>query len=271
MAQKKLSAFAAETLIANIVNFVGQKAGPTNVLITPANAFINLIAKGSALLGVQFRSTTGTYVPTAGTKTVLVIACGGGGGGGGTGTTQPGSDAFGGGGAGGAGELRAAAIAINTALTYTATIPNGGAAGATGNNAGSTPADTKLNDGTTDLIVCKGGVGGAGSAGNTQPSNGSNGSGGSGGISLSALLVTGGGWSWGLVQASYNLLFGTPIVSANILTSAANVPSFVTGSDGPAALGRGGGGIGGWKRNTSASATAGGAGTGGCMLFIEFG
>lgn len=39
---KKMSAFPAETLIANIVNFIGQKAGPANVLITPANAFAGL-------------------------------------------------------------------------------------------------------------------------------------------------------------------------------------------------------------------------------------
>lgn len=268
---KKMSAFPAETAIANIVNFIGQIAGPSNVLITPANAFINLMALGGAVLGVQQLIANGTYTPTAGTKKALVIACAPGGGGGGINTTAPGSDIFGCGGCGGAGELRAAVLSINTALTYTATVPAGGAGGATGNNAGITGADLKLNNGTTDVLICKGGVGGAGSAGNSQPSSGANGSGGTGGISLSGLVSVGSGWAWSTVSASYNMLFGSPVVNTGILGSASNLPVYIAASDGLAALGKGGGGVGAWKHNTSVGAAAGGAASGGYMLIIEFG
>lgn len=275
---KKMSAFPAETAIANIVNLIGQIAGPANVLITPANAFLNLLAKGGALVGVQQFSANGTYTPTAGAKTALVLACGAGGGGGAISAGAADVNVLRSGSPGGAGELRAYMLTISVA-SYAATVGSAGSGGvaATPTNGGAGGA-TKLNDGSTDLLICSGGSGGTTNTGNqATPSGGANGTGGTGGIALTNLIAAvSSANNPGLTgsfsgNAPFNYLFGAPAVSTSIIDVAAGVVAPAAVRAGGGRLGRGSGGLAAFHYNSSTATGDGGPGTSGYMLIIEFG
>ena len=126
---------------------------------TPATILANLKAGMTTLtpgrlLNVQIFTASGTYIPTAGTKSVVVEAAGGGGGGGGTFTTSSGQRACaGGGGAGGAGRGRYTSGFSGVAVT----IGQGGAGGAANTNAaGGSGGATSFGS----LLTCSGGGGG---------------------------------------------------------------------------------------------------------------
>ncbi|EEW5978146.1 hypothetical protein D7V53_20510 [Escherichia coli] len=82
------------------------------------------------LIGVRTITTSGTYTPTPGTKSIIVEVQGAGGGGGGVGTTNSTSVAVGCGGGGGA---YAKSRITNLDSAYTVTIGAGGAGGVNGN------------------------------------------------------------------------------------------------------------------------------------------
>lgn len=275
---KKMSAFPAETAIANIVNLIGQIAGPANVLITPANAFLNLLAKGGALVGVQQLTANGTYTPTTGAKTALVLACGAGGGAGAISGGAADVNVLRCGSPGGAGELRAYVLAIAVA-SYAATIGSGGSGGVaiTPTN-GSAGGATKLNDGSTDLLICSGGSGGTTNTGNqATPTGGANGTGGTGGIALLSLMAAVSsannpslsGATAG--NAPFNYLFGAPSRSNSVLDVVAGVVAPSAVRAGAGTLGRGSGGLPAFHYNGSTSTSDGGPGSSGYMLIIEFG
>lgn len=112
---------------------------------------------GGRLIGVRTITTSGTYTPTPGTKSIIVEVQGAGGGGGGVGTTNSTSVAVGCGGGGGA---YAKSYLTNIQSSYAVTIGAGGAAGVNGNGG---------NGGGTSFgsIIANGGFGGG--SGNGAP------------------------------------------------------------------------------------------------------
>lgn len=253
-------------------NSVTDQAYTDSEISSAIAGLASIYASLGVIKGVQQFTANGTYTPTAGTKSFLVLGVGSGGGGGGVGSSAAAANTRIGGGRGGAGELRAAAFAVNVA-SYTVTVGAVGSGGAAGNNNGSDGGDVILNDGTTDIFVCKGGAGGTGSPGNTNGSTGANGTGGTGGIELSGLLVSGGSFPnfAGTAAGAYNLLFGAAIPSVTNATSDSTgslvLSSGATGSSG---IGRGSGASGGWHWNGSVATFGGGIGSRGYILILEF-
>lgn len=118
------------------------------------------------LLNIQVFTSTGTYTPTAGTKSVIVHAVGGGGGGGGCAANAAGNASVGqGGGAGAYGKSR-----FTTGFSgVSVVIGSAGSAGAAGpSGAGGSGGDTSFGA----LLVCQGGPGGKPGASLTPPSLG---------------------------------------------------------------------------------------------------
>lgn len=144
-------------------------------------------------------TSSGTYTPTAGMKTVDVICYGGGGGGGGGGRAAAGVAISGGGGGGGGGRAIGSFTATQIGASQTVTIGAAGAAGAaaaadsTNGNAGTGGGYTALGN----LLLARGGGGGAGGQIGTA-----SGGGGAGGVSTQGTDGTGaaggiGSWSVG--------------------------------------------------------------------------
>lgn len=141
--------------------------GPTAVNTALANLGL---ADGTGyvgrLLGVKTFTSTGTYTPTTGTKSVIVEAVGGGGGGGGCAANAAGNASVGqGGGAGAYGKSR-----FTTGFSgVSVVIGSAGSAGAAGpSGAGGSGGDTSFGT----LLVCQGGPGGKPGASLTPPSLG---------------------------------------------------------------------------------------------------
>lgn len=110
------------------------------------------------LIGVRVITTSGTYTPTAGTKSIIVEVQGAGGGGGGVGPTNASSIAIASGGTGGA---YSRSYITNVKSSYAVTVGAGGAAGVAGVNGGNGGSST------FDSITCGGGFGGG--TGNGAP------------------------------------------------------------------------------------------------------
>lgn len=221
--------------------------------------------------GFQQFTSSGTYTPTEGTKSVLAIGCAGGGGGGNIGTSSPGNNVRHGG-PGGAGELRAIVFEV-TEESYTVTIGSGGAGGSIQATAspGGDGGNTVINDGTNDIFVCIGGGGGAGSAGISNGNSGTNGSGGSGGISLDGLIISAQipsdetqGWG------AYNTLFGGAFIKAVVVSSSSG-PMQLTNDFGTATRGKGSGGGAAWHSFNSTTSKSGATGGNGYLWILEFG
>lgn len=115
---------------------------------------LNPIESSGALLNIRIFTSSGTYTPTAGTKSIIVECVGGGGGGGGTYNTLASQFAVaGGGGAGGYGKSRYTSNFDSVVVTI-------GAGGVGGAANAATPGG---NGGTTSfgsLMSCGGGLGG---------------------------------------------------------------------------------------------------------------
>lgn len=265
---KKFSAFTAKTLLSQMSSLAGlDAAGTANAKL----AIAALLASGGALVGVQFLTANGTYTPTVGAKSALIIACGGGGGGGGIGTTAGAADAVIAGGTGGAGELRVIVLPLAVA-SYVYTNGSNGPGGGIGSD-GTAGGDTKFNDGSTDVFVCKGGALGALSAGAASGANGANGTGGTGGVSLQGLVnrTNLAASLNGIGVGAWNFFFGSPPLLPALMGSTAGAPVFAVGQSGAVGQGRGSGGVGGQKYGTSTTGRIGGNATAGCSLVVEFG
>lgn len=109
------------------------------------------------LIGVRTITTSGTYTPTPGTKSIIVEVQGAGGGGGGVGTTNSTSVAVGCGGGSGA---YAKSRITNLDSAYTVIIGAGGAGGVNGNGG---------NGGGTSFGTITAGGGYGGGSGNSAP------------------------------------------------------------------------------------------------------
>ncbi len=216
-----------------------------------------------ALIGVQRFTASGTYTPTTGTNSIIIMGTGGGGGGGGNAATTGAQVALGGqGSAGSWGVAR-----ITSVTTQTVTIGAAGTAGAAGANAGGNGGQTSIGT----YLVCPGGNGGAA------------------GTATAFANVTVFGVSAGPASAptsSGTLLYGGSGQSGFPAHWAYNGGNAVVGSGGGNPFGSGGfntvlqaagatgsgfgsGGSGG-TTGSSSGAFAGGAGTAGLIIVYEY-
>ncbi len=216
-------------------------------------------AAGQALLvltigkvvGVQFFANGGTYTPTSGTNTILLLGQGAGGGGGGVGNVNSSCR----GGHGGAGETR---LGVFTGITgtYAVTLPGGGNGATAGANPGLAASASTFGS----LMTCNGG--GAGQGNNTglqAGTNGARGTSGSGGISLNAMTQV----SSTMTVATFATVEAAPFTQLFIPTGVGT-----TGING--LNGKGQGGMPGQK-STGTTTYGGGSGSQGYFLVIEFG
>lgn len=232
-------------------NNTGLNSATTTLVAGLASAFANV--------SIQVVSTSTGYHPTAGTKYVLGIATGPGGGGAGSktaGATQ--TDANGGGGAGATCLFLWSAAQLGTSAAVV--IGPGGAAGTTAGTAGSTGSVTSVTpQGTVATIIAN--CGGAGTTDGTPALGGSStggflnlrgghGSGGGVASTFSVFPGYGGGSFWGGGP-------GMQIKSASGVFPGTSSPTPGTGGGGAA------------SRNSTDGA-AGGNGTDGVVVFIEF-
>ena len=159
-----------------------QSSNTGKALITNGTlASWGVVAAGASM---QVFTTSGTFTPTSGKTSFLVMATGGGGGGGGGGSGASGQNGGGGGGGGGGTGWR---MYNSTEMGGTAIVTVGaaGTAGTPPSGSGGTGGTSSLTPSGTGLTLQ--GLGGAGGAGGTS----TNGGGGSGGSATNAqFLVT---------------------------------------------------------------------------------
>lgn len=240
---------------------VPVSAGKTMAVFGDGTNIVTALAPGS-LISNQVISSTGTYTPSVGTKTILVECIGGGGGGGGL--LAPGTSGHsvtGGGGGGG----YALSLISPVATSYSISIGSagtGGTAGNAGGSGGSTSFGTlcvasgggggnanTTTESTTSAIVSIAGIPGVGTTGNILISAGERGEAGIG--TANGNLGGAGGSS----RAGRG--------GVRVGASAGNA------SNGSAGLGFGCGGSGAAAAATTTGAV-GGAGTSGLVIIWEY-
>ncbi|WP_252191440.1 hypothetical protein [Pseudomonas sp. MG-9] len=155
------------------------------------------------LLNVRVITTSGTYIPTPGTNSIIVEALGGGGGGGGANAAGAGQVSAGGHGGGGA---YAKGRFTSGFYGQSITIGNGGAGGGVAVAGGSTSLG--------GLIGASGGFGGAAGVGFTPPGS-------SGGATQGGINVVGGN----IVTATGFIAQATVAVSATAIINVQGAPS----------------------------------------------
>jgi len=264
---------ARATLTAHSV-LLGNGTSGVNSVGPNATSGLALISQGSSadpifglptgtLVNVQRFTSSGTYTPTAGATSAIVMAVGGGGGGGGSAATTSSQVAL-----GGAGSAGAWGVARITSLSsQTVTIGSAGSGGAAGANAGTNGGQTSIGT----WLVCPGGVGGPAGAATAITSTNVNGvpAGFSGSPSSSGSLLEGSAGNvgtyalWGFNGAgSVNLGQG----GNSRFGAGGFVANLGAGSSGNG-FGAGGSGASG---GASASAAAGGNGTAGYVIVYEY-
>lgn len=220
-----------------------------------------------ALINVQVFTSSGTYTPTAGANSAIVVAVGGGGGGGGTAATTASQVAVAGPGAGGSwGSARATSLS-----SQTVTIGAAGAAGAAGANVGGGGGQTSIGT----WLVCPGGGGGPAGAAVT-PTNAQiiNVSGNQGGVPTSSVTLlygsvgTAGTNPFWAYNATGTPDLGSPGEGGSSPFGSGGYSSTIS-APGTAGNGNGAGGSGAMS-SISQSAAAGGAGTKGIVIIYEY-
>lgn len=208
------------------------------------------------LINIQTFTSSGTYTPTPGTKSVVIEMCGGGGSGGGAGAATASTCAAAGGGAAG-GYLKHYMTSGFSGATVT--IGAGGAAPAPGANNGGNGGSTSFG-----TLTALGGVGGAGNAAFTPPNTGGVGaqnSGAPGSANITSFQGAGGGN--GIAFALTNPLPGAG-GSGPLGGGGFRVPA---GSNVPTGFGGGGAGA---LALASGAAAAGSAGANGVVIVYEY-
>jgi len=147
--------------IANVVTAAGLTLDPTNDAQLLAG--LNALTGPGRLLNVQIFTSSGTYTPTAGTKSVIVEVQAGGGGGGGVGGSSSTTVSAGtGGGGGGYGKSK---LTVAAATGQVVTVGGGGAGGNLTPTGGAPGGASSFGS----LITCSGGSGGNGQNQATPP------------------------------------------------------------------------------------------------------
>lgn len=222
-----------------------------------ALAAIAAVSPGRLLAVQTFTTASGTYTPTAGTKTIVLKHVGSGGAGGNSSATGAGQASVGGGGGGGGyGE----GIYTGLAASYAWVLGAGGAAGSGASGASS-------NFGA--LMSSTGGSAGAGSAASAAVSA----AGGAGGIVTGANIFNSQGQSGQNVGAGFiaNYVIATGAGGSSLLGPGAPSALFsnLGSSAGVTATGFGGGGAGAGSA-ASAAAFQGGGGARGIFIVYEY-
>lgn len=216
------------------------------------------------ILAVQKFTATGTYTPTTGATSALVICVGGGGGGGGSAGVNPGQNGGGGGGSGGYSQH----FISGTLATQTVTIGAAGTAGPGVNGAGGNGG----NGGATSfgtLCIANGGSGGSGASATSLTIA----LGGAGATAGTGNVVTApgsdGGYNTAIPAAPYPTFGGNGAASALSGSTTATPTYLNTSINGIAGKLYGGGGSG--SANCAAvAATTGGAGAAGICIVYEY-
>lgn len=164
---------------------MGADGTAKQAIITDASGNLSFGVPTGARIGTQYLTTTGTYTPTTGTKTIVVRGIGGGGGGSGTGTA----------GSSGGGNGGDTSFNTNTIIGKGGTgAPNnaGGAGGVAGTGSLTLPGSGGIMGQGLNANVINGGTGGAGIFGSGAGLGGS-----SGGAGVAGGVNTGGGGGGG--------------------------------------------------------------------------
>jgi hypothetical protein len=214
---------------------------------------------------VYLNSPTTTYVPTAGTNSILVECVAGGGSGGGGDTAASAASMAGGGGSG----SYSSVFIATPAVSYTIQVGAGGASPAAGNNPGNPGTDTLFAETVTPTTyLCRAKAGGGGSGGGAADVTNLGTAGGAGGLAAAAIGDVrfdgndgGNGIRLGGVQ-------GTSGFGAGSIFGGERAGNVVQ-ADGVAGGQYGAGGSGGMTSNGGA-ATIGGAGAAGVIKVTEY-
>lgn len=245
---------AVQEELLNVLN--AADIAPSKTDDTQLLAAIKAVTVGR-LLNVQVFTSSGTYTPTPGTKSIVVDMTGGGGGGGGCGATGASTCAAAGGGA--------AANFIRSRLTSgfsgaSVTIGAGGAAATVGANNGGNGGGTIFGS-----LTVNGGVGGAGNSAFAPPNSGGNG-GQNSGFTAPGSLINIAGQS-GL--EGYAFIAASPHGGQGGSGPLGSGGSILIGSAAKPASGNGAGGAGAVS-GVSQAATAGNAGAPGVVIIYEY-
>lgn len=231
----------------------------TAPLVVASTTLVPNLSVTGAFIGTQVLTASGTYTPTAGTKTVRIELLGGGGGGGGV--LASGGGRAGSGGGGGAGGYLIKTFSGVTG-TYTVTVGAGGAGGVNGTNGGNGGSTTFVNGGTT--YTAFGGTGGTFML--AVNNAGDNVAGGAGAVVSTNGDINGAG-APGLYGTSVNGANGSSGNGGSTLYGGGGVGISASGA-GIAGAGFGAGGSGAFDIiNTSRT---GGAGKGGVIIIYEY-
>lgn len=230
----------------------------TSVTFPTGGSLINKVT-------TQNFTANGTYTPTAGMVYCWVRLVGSGGAGGGAGSTGSSSSSAGGG--GGAGEYAEGIFSAGTiSASQAVTIGAGGTAGTTGNHPGNNGNTSSLGS----LITAAGGTGGNGSAASAATSYVLGGAGGTGGTGGSIHIPGANGFA-GFVTPTLSISLGGP--GAGSAFGSQNPPNTISNASSTGSSGSlyGSGGSGGSCDHTGGSSNvAGGPGSAGFMIIIEF-
>ena len=250
------SAFTSLTTVTVAWNSGALDSGVSEVDVGVLNQSFS-----GALLNVQTFSASGTYTPTPGAQSAIVVGGGAGGQGGGTGATS--SNTVSAGSGGGSGTIGAIYIARGSLTSQTVTVGaagSGGAAGAAGNNGGTSTFGS--------LLTCPGGIGG-------NVGNVAGGSSGNGNVGAASPALPAAPTGTGLIYSNQGQT-GTPGFDLlNPLGGSGGSSPFGSGGVGSTA-GQGSAGAGncsggaGASRGNSQAAAAGFSGTNGFFLVVEF-
>lgn len=235
---------------------VSISSGSTAMVIGDGTNIINNYSPG-ALIGVQYFVGTATYVPTVGTRSIIVEAVGGGGAGGGAAATGAGAVSVGSGGTAGSYGKGRYTSGFSGALIN---VGNGGLP--TASESGGDGGDSSFGG----LLIARGGRGGI-RKGPASPNFGVTGSsigGGTSGANLVSAVGAPGGFSLAASLTAFFAGLGAPShFGGGGTLSTANS----NGVDGTAP---GSGGSGAFQGENQATSRSGGAGSRGLIIVWEY-
>lgn len=230
-------------------------------------ADLSAISAGRLIGAPKIITSSGTYTPSAGTKSIIFECVGGGGGGGGCVAASSSAHLVSaGGGAGGT----AMHYVSTLASSYAISIGAGGAAGTTSGTVGGDGGTTSVG---TICVATGGKGGGGGNSGAVSSSNTLVSSGGKAGAGTAGNLRQGAYESAGVAVAAFQSNVGsgggsTPYGQGGLPTGT-STQGAIAGNSG-SGYGAGGSGCASYGASGATSAVSGGAGTQGLVIVWEF-
>jgi len=251
-----LAQFISDTLGVDVLD-----NGVTDTVLANLKAAL-LFAGTGRLLNVQTFNSSGTYTPTAGTKSVIIEVQAGGGGGGGAGYTSNSTVSLGSGGGGGGYAKTKLTVAAATGATVT--VGSGGAGGSIAPTSGTAGGNSSFGA----LCVTVGGSGGFGQAQATPPFTATGVVGGSVSTPTPNILsIPGGSSSPGFAVSTGSCVGGN---GGNSALGTGGLGAGNNNISGNAGRGYGGGGGAGVSQNSPSAGQAGSAGSSGVVVVWEY-